>query len=415
MNNYSVEYYALCETERRLHLSLDRSKLPPRHYFLGKPCRDLELALQHRGWIPSNSQEADFLWVRSRELPASLRPGVLINHLVGVQSLTAKSLLVTCLRKLPQAADFFPRSYTLPDELAVFTRNFRLTQTYCRVTGLLEQGTTANDDLEIINEGRELLGLSLWSALETANLKRLCDILRSEVQSSVEGTGCVWILKPGRKSRGRGISIHQSLTSIEEALHSGHSYVIQKYIERPLLIQGRKFDLRVWTVVLGGLEVWIYDHCYARFSVQSYDQADLGNCYVHLTNNSVSKWAKDFEKSSIPGCMWSLRQLRAHLRSRFAPGVWTDRLWPQVCSVVLQTVLTAAIQPREGAFELLGFDLLITQELEVWLLEVNSSPSLQRSTAVTGHLVPRMLEDLLSLVLGESPPRFHRLRVDPAT
>ena len=414
MNNYSVEYYALCETERRLHLNLDRSKLPPRHYFLGKPCRDLELALQHRGWTPSNSEEADFLWVRSRELPATLRPGVLINHLMGVQALTAKSLLVTSLRKLPQAAYFFPRSFTLPNEFAVFTRNFSLTKTYCRVRSVLE-GTTADDDLAIMNEGRELLGLPLWSALETSSLKSLCGTLRSEVQTSIEGTGCVWILKPGRKSRGRGISIHQSLTSIEGALHSGHSYVIQKYIERPLLIQGRKFDLRVWAVVLGGLEVWIYDHCYARFSVQSYDQSDLDNCYVHLTNNSVSKWAKDFEKSSIPGCMWSLRQLRAHLRSRFAPGVWTARLWPQVREIVLQTVRTAAIQPREGAFELLGFDLLITQELEVWLLEVNSSPSLQRSTAVTGHLVPRMLEDLLALVLGESPQRFHRLHVDPAT
>lgn len=415
MNNYSVEYYALCETERRLHLSLDRSKLPPRHYFFAKPCRDLELAFQQRGWTSSNSEEADFMWVRSRELPANLRPGVLINHLVGVQSLTAKSLLVTSLRKLPQAACFFPRSFTLPSELAVFTRNFRLTQTYCRVASLLEQGITADDDLEVINAGRELLGLPLWSSLETASLKSLFATLRSEVQSSVEGSECVWILKPGRKSRGRGISIHQSLTSIEGALRSGHSYVVQKYIERPLLIEERKFDLRVWAVILGGMEFWIYDHCYARFSVQSYDRADLENCYVHLTNNSVSKWAKDFDKSSIPGCMWSLRQLRAYLRSRFAPGIWTTRLWPQIREIVLQTVLTAVIQPREGAFELLGFDLMITQELDVWLLEVNSSPSLQRSTAVTGHLVPQMLEDLLALVLGESPQRFHRLHVDSAT
>jgi len=413
MENYSAEYYTLCETERRLHLGLDRSKLQPRRYFLGKHCKDLEVAFQRRGWVPGSAADADFLWVRSRERPASLKPGVFVNHVGGVQSLTAKSLLVSCLRHSPKAALFFPRSFALPDGFTAFTRNFGLTQTYCRAVALLEQqGVAGAEDLKTLNEGRVLLGLSTWSAVDatTANLVSLRDNLLKEVQSAIEGSGCVWILKPGRKSRGRGITLHRSLRSIQAAVRAGHSYVLQKYIERPLLIDGRKFDLRVWTVVVGEeAQIWVYDHCYARFSVQSYTQTDLENCYVHLTNNSVSKWAKDFESSSIPGCMWSLRQLRTHLRSRFYSGVWTVHLWPQIIEIVQHTIRTATLQPRETAFELLGFDLLVTQDLEVWLLEVNSSPSLQHSTAVTAHLVPRMLDDLLTLVLGQAPKHFHLL------
>lgn len=412
MENYPAEYYALCETERRLYLNLDRSKLQPRHYFFGKPCKDLELSLQRRGWIPGSAADADFLWVRSRERPACLKPGVMVNHVEGVQSLTAKSLLVTYLRNSPKAAFFFPRSFKLPNEFTAFTRNFGLTQTYCRTLALLEQGVPGVEDLNTLNEGRVWLGLSKWSMMDvtTAGLVSLRDDLLREMQNTIEGSGCVWILKPGRKSRGRGISLHRSLSSLEAAVRVGHSYVVQKYIERPLLIHGRKFDIRVWAVILGQkAQIWIYDYCYARFSVQLYTQTDLDNCYVHLTNNSVSKWAKDFENSSIPGCMWSLRQLRVYLRSRYSPGVWTVQLWPQIREIVQHTVRTAPLQPREGSFELLGFDLLVTQDLQVWLLEVNSSPSLQHSTAVTAHLVPRMLEDLLTLVLGQSPRHFHLL------
>lgn len=59
----------------------------------------------------------------------------------------------------------------------------------------------------------------------------------------------VWIVKPGENSnRGRGIEIFNNIKQIEEFISSqkGSKFVIQKYIDNPLLIEKRKFDIRVF-------------------------------------------------------------------------------------------------------------------------------------------------------------------------
>jgi hypothetical protein len=45
-------------------------------------------------------------------------------------------------------------------------------------------------------------------------------------------------------------------------LHSkkpGSQWVIQKYLEKPLLYKNRKFDMRIWVIVKSPIEVYIYD------------------------------------------------------------------------------------------------------------------------------------------------------------
>lgn len=39
---------------------------------------------------------------------------------------------------------------------------------------------------------------------------------------------------------------------------AGTQWVVQKYIERPLLYRGRKFDIRVWAIMTTRNEVYFY-------------------------------------------------------------------------------------------------------------------------------------------------------------
>ena len=88
------------------------------------------------------------------------------------------------------------------------------------------------------------------------------------LQSSINGihSDNIWILKPTGKSRGRGISVVQSLSEIvkhilteSDSRSTLSKWVIQKYIENPLTISKRKFDIRQWVMVTGkyyiGLEM----------------------------------------------------------------------------------------------------------------------------------------------------------------
>jgi hypothetical protein len=121
----------------------------------------------------------------------------------------------------------------------------------------------------------------------------------------------IWILKPSGLSRGRGIKCVDNLQHILSQVRSGgNQYIIQKYIENPMIIMNRKFDIRQWVLVtdFNPLTVWLYETPYLRFGAEDYDPGNLNNLYSHLTNNAISKNSSKYLNSCIEGNMWSIGQ-----------------------------------------------------------------------------------------------------------
>ena len=65
-----------------------------------------------------------------------------------------------------------------------------------------------------------------------------------------------------------------------------NNFVIQKYIERPLLYKGYKFDLRVFAMMTHEKELFVFGDAYVRLSSLPYDP-EKKNYLIHLTNNAV--------------------------------------------------------------------------------------------------------------------------------
>lgn len=69
-------------------------------------------------------------------------------------------------------------------------------------------------------------------------------------------------------------------------------WITQKYIESPLIIKSKKFDIRQWVVVTNWkpkLEIWFYVENYLRFTSDNYDPNKLSNKFSNLTNATINK------------------------------------------------------------------------------------------------------------------------------
>ena len=99
------------------------------------------------------------------------------------------------------------------------------------------------------------------------------------------------------------------------------TYVIQRYIERPYLIGGNKFDIRVYVLVMSyiPIKVWLYRSGFARFSNTRFSLDSISDAFVHLTNVAIQKTVPDYDPEK--GCKWSLQEFHMYLTAKHGQEV----------------------------------------------------------------------------------------------
>lgn len=219
----------------------------------------------------------------------------------------------------------------------------------------------------------------------------------------------LWIVKPVASSRGRGVFLcnHPDQVPLDENL------IVCKYIANPLLIDGFKFDIRLYVCVTSydPLCIYLFEEGLTRFATVKYEKSNrhIRNQCMHLTNYSVNKKSDDYVKNDDPdvedyGNKWSLGAFLRYLRSR---GKDTAALMMRIEDVVIKTILSVEVPVatackmfmpfRGNCFELYGFDILVDDNLKPWVLEVNLSPSLACDSPLDMKIKTNMMCDLFSL------------------
>ena len=126
--------------------------------------------------------------------------------------------------------------------------------------------------------------------------------------------------------------------------------MISRYISNPLLIDGYKFDVRIYVCVTSydPLVAYLYEEGLTRFATVKYDpnSRSIKNAFMHLTNYSVNKRSHRYVRCDDPdiedfGNKWSMS---AMLRLLKAEGKDTFSLMMSIEDVVIKTLLSVESQ-----------------------------------------------------------------------
>lgn len=221
------------------------------------------------------------------------------------------------------------------------------------------------------------------------------------------------ILKPPASARGAGIRLVHKWSQVPKKT----PLVVQDYLTQPFLINGSKFDLRIYVYVtaFNPLRIYLYEDGLVRFAALKYSSSSttFSNRFIHLTNSSVSKHAdKGAPNSSTAGSKWSVKTLWRYLSEE---GHDTRPIMQRIVDLVIKTFVCSEGSVNQfinqtlrypfACHELFGLDILLDKDLKPWLLEVNISPSLQCSTPVDEEVKLGMTADVLNLAGFQVPSK----------
>ncbi|XP_055727890.1 tubulin polyglutamylase TTLL4 isoform X2 [Salvelinus fontinalis] len=225
-----------------------------------------------------------------------------------------------------------------------------------------------------------------------------------------DDSGCrqKWIIKPPASARGIGIQVIHKWSQMPRK----RPLLVQKYLHKPYLISGNKFDLRIYVYVTSydPLRVYIFQDGLVRFASVKYSSSvkSLSNKFMHLTNYSVNKKNSDYQNNdsdkTCQGHKWALKALWHYLGSK---GVDTTLIWEEIKDIVIKTIIASDpyvntlvkmhLRSSYSCHELFGFDVMLDENLKPWVLEVNISPSLHSSTSLDVTIKGQMIRDVLNL------------------
>mmetsp|Transcript_55721 Transcript_55721/g.129963 ORF Transcript_55721/g.129963 Transcript_55721/m.129963 type:complete len:888 (-) Transcript_55721:62-2725(-) len=349
---------------RRRKRAADRAKkilfwLESKYDILPEVCTEFE------NWKEASSANADFdlLWCDCA-IPADrfmkLKTYQKMNHFVGMSSITRKNNLGRNLlrmrKQFPKEYRFFPDTWILPTDMSDFKQQF------------------------------------------TAAKKP------------------TFIIKPDNGCQGKGIFLIRDVEKVPVDFSS--TYVAQRYISKPLLLDGYKFDLRLYVLVSGcdPLRIFLHRRGLVRLASEQYVEPtknNLSDVMVHLTNYAINKTNPNFEENTNPedaqdGHKRSWEAVQEHLRQE---GHDVDTLLAEIEDLIIKTLIAVqpslshfyhSCQPDEVyngmSFEVLGFDVMLDQKLQPWLLEVNHAPSFATESELDRLVKEEVLRDTFNLL-----------------
>ena len=244
----------------------------------------------------------------------------------------------------------------------------------------------------------------------------------------------LWIVKPVNISRGRGVHLLKDLNELKYLIKKSYDEkevpdLISRYLDKPHLINNKKYDLRIYVLVtsFSPLRIYIYYNGLVRFATENYQKGNYDNIYIHITNYSINKHninykpneknneeIKDFieenkeekeeEKNNFTS-KWSLVEYRNYFKKMDRNDL-INNIWAQIEDIIIKSLLTVSsdnckeisVNKNNSLFELYGYDILIDESFKAWLLEVNVNPSLHCTSPLDLSIKTDLVTDVFNII-----------------
>ena len=205
------------------------------------------------------------------------------------------------------------------------------------------------------------------------------------------------LAKPSRGKGGEGIFFVKSYKDIRKETMKTYEYIVQDYLEKPLLVDDKKFDFLMYLLVTGtdSMTAYLAFEGMTRFCTEEYIQpksvnnpdGERDDLMAHLTNYTLNKLNHKFDlkenfkdmdtghKRLLSNVMFTLRDM----------GVDIEDLRDELKDMATKIVI--AMQPflvnsyhvemgvgnevNQSCFHIFGVDVMIDENHKPWLLEIN--------------------------------------------
>ena len=191
----------------------------------------------------------------------------------------------------------------------------------------------------------------------------------------------------------------------EENTYYCDNIIIQKYIENPLLYKGRKFDIRIWVLLTHKMKVYVFKEGHLKTCSVKYDITS-NNSFGHITNYSFQKYNLNFEKYEI-GNELPFYEFQKYIDEKYPHKNYKIKIdlmkqLKEIISLTMKSVKEKINKNnKENMFEIFGYDFMLDEDFNAFLIEINTNPGLEESSPWIKIIIPRMLDDALRLTLDQ--------------
>ena len=226
---------------------------------------------------------------------------------------------------------------------------------------------------------------------ETYILKNELDLFKKDYVKNN-----MYILKKNIQ-RKRGLKITNNLEEILNAAKEKYK-VVQSYVKDVFLVNNRKVNLRIYLLLVcrnNDVEAYLYNEGKCIYTNKDYDPNDIIDPETNITSLNLDQSIYEYSP-------FSFVELRHYLNQKNFDGTLLfkriEKKIKKLFYAVKDSLCNLDTLKNNTSFQLFGLDVIFTNTLRPYILELNKGPAMKHKNDKDFTLKNKLNTDILNLV-----------------